>query len=193
MRSSVPADEQTTQLAKQQLLLSDGSLWNEYTVSQFEYHPAHKHFHIAAVSSYELYKANGPTDTTPIDKTNVGSQKVTFCLIDWIKISDNSPDNERTYADCNGQFQGVSPGWMDQYHQDLEGQELDVTNVPTGYYFIVVTANPEHNFIETDFTNNQAWILIHYINDNKGNPKLKILNHSECPDYPGLCEYSPNR
>jgi hypothetical protein len=193
MRSDVPADEQTTQLAKQQLLLSDGSLWNEYTVSQFEYHPAHKHFHIAAVSSYELYTANGPTDTEPITKTNVGSQKVTFCLIDWIKISDNSPNNERAYSDCNGQFQGVSPGWMDQYHQELEGQELDVTNVPTGYYFIVVTANPEHNFIEKDFTNNQAWILIHYINDGKGNPKLEILNHSECPGYPGLCEYKPNR
>ncbi|MBI5859215.1 MAG: hypothetical protein HZB73_00420 [Nitrosarchaeum sp.] len=193
MRSENPATQELPQLAKQQLLLSDGTLWKEYTVSQFEYHPAHKHFHIAAVTSYELYTATGSSDTEPITKTNIGSQKVTFCLIDWIKISDNSPNNERAYSNCDGQFQGVSPGWMDQYHQELEGQELDVTNVPTGYYFLVVTANPEHNFIEKDFTNNQAWILIHYNNDDKGNPKLEILNQSECLDYPGLCKYSPNR
>jgi len=193
MRSETPATTDLPQLAKQQLLLSDGSLWNEYTVSQFVYHPAHKHFHIAAVTSYELYFANGSTDTDPIHKTNVVAQKVTSCLIDWVKISGNSPNNERAYSACDGQFQGVSPGWMDQYHQSLEGQELDVTNVPTGYYFLVVTANPEHNFVEKDFTNNQAWILIHYNNDDKGNPKLEILNQSECQDYPGLCEYNPNR
>jgi hypothetical protein len=193
MRSDVPADEQTTQFAKQQLLLSDGSIWDEYQVSEFVYHPAHKHFHIAAVTSYELYFADGPNDTYPKFKTNVVAQKVTSCLIDWVKISDNSPNNERVYSDCAGQFQGVSPKWMDQYHHSLEGQELDVTNLESGYYFVVITANPEHNFIEKDFTNNQAWILVYYDNDNKGNPKLEILNQSECIEYPGLCEYGPNR
>ena len=193
MRSAVPADQQTTQLAKQQLLKSDGTLWAEYAVSQFEYHPAHKHFHIADVSSYELYTASGAGDTTPTTKTGIGSLKVTFCLIDWIKISDNSPNNERAYSDCDGQFQGVSPGWMDQYHQELEGQELDVTNLRTGYYFIVLTANPAHTFIEKDFRNNQSWTLIYYNNDDKGNPKLEILNQSTCTEYPGLCQYSANR
>lgn len=195
MRSSIPASQTQTQEAKQQLLLSNGDMWDEFTVSQFEYHPAHKHFHIASVTSYQLYSADGPNDADPSNNSDIGigAEKVTFCLIDWVKISDNSPNNERAYSECNGQFQGVSPGWMDQYHQELEGQELDITNVPTGYYFILVTANPEHNFIESDFTNNQAWILVHYINDNKGNPKLEILDQSTCPDYPGLCEYNPNR
>ncbi|MGI0057132.1 MAG: lysyl oxidase family protein [Nitrosarchaeum sp.] len=193
MRSETPATPTLPQLAKQQLLKSDGTLWNEYTVSEFQYHPEHKHFHIAAVTSYELYTASGPYDTHPTTKTGTGAQKVTFCLIDWIKISDNSPNNERAYSLCDGQFQGVSPGWMDQYHHELEGQELDMTNVSSGYYFLVVTANPEHHFIETDFTNNQSWVLIHYNNDNKGNPKFEILNQSACPDYPGLCAFSPNR
>lgn len=193
MRSDVPADKQNTQFAKQQLLLSDGSMWDEYQVSEFVYHPAHKHFHIAAVTSYELYFADGPNDTHPEFKTDIVAQKVTSCLIDWVKISDNSPNNERAYSDCAGQFQGVSPKWMDQYHHSLEGQELDVTTLDSGYYFVVITANPEHNFIEKDFTNNQAWILIYYNNDDKGNPKLEILHQSECIEYPGLCEYGPNR
>ena len=123
----------------------------------------------------------------------IGSQKVTFCLIDWIKISDNSPNTERAYSACDGEFQGVSPGWMDQYHQDLEGQELDVTNLPTGYYFLVLTANPEHHFIESDFSNNSSWVLFHYVNDDSGNPKFEILNHSDCGQFPGLCEFNANR
>lgn len=195
MRAGIPATQSEPQLALQQLLKFDGSLWDEYTVSQFQYHPAHKHFHIAAVTSYELYSADGPYDTypNPEDKTTATAEKVTSCLIDWVKISDNSPDNERAYSNCDGQFQGVSPGWMDQYRQSIPGQELDVTNISSGYYFIVLTANPAQNFIETDFTNNQAWLLIYYNNDDKGNPKFTIINHSECTDYLGLCEYSPNR
>jgi hypothetical protein len=195
MRAENPATITEPQLALQQLVKSDGSLWNEYSVSEFAYHPAHKHFHIAAVTSYELYEASGPDAifTGNEIKTGAKAEKVTSCLIDWVKISDNSPNHERVYSACDGEFQGVSPGWMDQYHHATEGQELDVTDIPTGYYFIVITANPERNFIETDFTNNQAWLLIHFINDPNGNPKLKILDESECPDYPGLCEYSTNR
>jgi hypothetical protein len=195
LRAENPASETEPQLALQQLLKDDGTLWNEYIVSQFQYHPAHKHFHIAAVTSYELYEASGPNDTFTGDevKTDARAEKVTSCLIDWVKISDNSPNHERQYSACDGEFQGVSSGWMDQYHQATPGQELDVTNIPTGYYFIVITANPALNFIETDFTNNQAWLLVYFTNDPNGNPKLEIINESECPDYPGLCEYSANR
>jgi hypothetical protein len=195
MRAENPTTQTEPQLALQQLLKADGTLWNEYTVSQFQYHPAHKHFHIASVTSYELYVASGPNAifTGLEEKTDARAEKVTSCLIDWVKISDNSPNHERTYSACDGEFQGVSPEWMDQYRQSIPGQELDVTNIPTGYYFIVITANPEHNFIETDFTNNQSWVLVHYNNDDKGNPKLEILNQSECPEFPGLCEYSANR
>lgn len=195
MKAVTPATPSEPQLAIQQLLKSDGTLAYQAIVSQFEYHPAHKHFHIAAVSSYQIYTADGPTDNDISNNVpvGIGAQKVTFCLIDWVKISDNSPNNERAYSDCNGDFQGVSPGWMDQYHQELEGQELNVTNLPTGYYFLVLTANPEHHFIESDFTNNQSWTLLKYTNDGKGNPKFSILGNSACPDYPGMCEFTANR
>jgi len=196
MHANTPATITDPQLALQQLLKADGTLWNEYEVSTFQYHPAHKHFHIAKVTSYELYNASGPTDTFDSTKTKTSAyaEKVTSCLIDWVKISDNSPNNQRAYSNCDGEFQGVSPGWLDQYRQSIPGQELDVTNIPTGYYFIVITANPVHNFIETDFNNNQAWMLIHYINDSYGNPKVEILKTSECSAAEsGLCYYTANR
>ena len=44
-----PATPTEPQFAIQQLLKSDGSLAFQAIVSQFEYHPAHKHFQIAAV------------------------------------------------------------------------------------------------------------------------------------------------
>ena len=195
MKAVNPATPSEPQEAEQQLLHPDGSIGFSAIVSDFEYHPAHKHFHIAAVSEYQLYEADGETDTNPFDNdyTGIGSEKVTFCLIDWVKISDNSPNTERAYSACDGEFQGVSPGWMDQYHQDLEGQELEVTDLDTGYYFLVLTANPEHHFIESDFSNNSSWVLLEYNNDNKGNPKFEIINHSDCGNFPGLCEYSANR
>lgn len=195
MRSVLPPTPTEPQLAMQQLLKLDGTSAFNAIVSSFEYHQAHKHFHISAVTSYELFTADGPADTDPSDNvsTGINSQKVTSCLIDWVKISDNSPSHERSYWDCYGELQGVSPGWMDQYHHSLAGQELNVTNLPTGYYFLILTANPERNFIESNFDNNQSWTLIKYTNDKKGNPKVEILGNSPCPDYPGLCEYSANR
>ena len=195
MKSVIPPTVAQPQQAMQQLLNPDGTSAFNAVVSSFQYHPAHKHFHIAAVTSYELFTADGPLDTNPSNNvsTGISSQKVTSCLIDWVKISDNSPNNERAYSDCYGDLQGVSPGWMDQYHHSLAGQELNVTNLPTGYYFLILTANPERNFIESDFDNNQSWMLIKYINDQKGNPKVQIISNSPCPDYPGMCEYSANR
>ena len=49
------------------------------------------------------------------------SMKTTFCLIDWIKLEGNSKNNARMYTDCKPDApQGLSPGWLDQYHHALE-------------------------------------------------------------------------
>jgi hypothetical protein len=50
------------------------------------------------------------------------STKVTSCLIDWVIHIGNSPDNKRGYSSCDSGFQGINPGWVDQYHMALEGQ-----------------------------------------------------------------------
>ena len=55
------------------------------------------------------------------------SLKVTSCLIDWVRLEGNSPDNERGYSSCDSGVQGISPGWVDQYHMALEGQSIDIT------------------------------------------------------------------
>ena len=39
--------------------------------------------------------------------------------------------------------QGVSPGWVEEYPWDIEGQYVDITGLPEGAYFLVVTADPD--------------------------------------------------
>ena len=120
------------------------------------------------------------------------SIKNTACLIDWYKINDNSKTPERVYWECNGATQGISVGWVDQYHQALNGQEIDITGVAPGRYYLVSTANSEGIFIEKNYSNNVAWVSFDLARDSNGNANITIVGNSPCD--PGLCgDNSANR
>ena len=120
------------------------------------------------------------------------SVKNTACLIDWYKINDNSKTPERVYWDCAGSFQGLTVGWVDQYHQSLDGQEIDITDAAPGRYYLVSTANPSGVFAEKDYTNNAAWVSFDLTRDSNGNAKINIVGNSPCQA--GLCgDNSANR
>ena len=189
MRRADPiGDPNQPQEAIQEILDAAGNVVYQESVSKFEFHPAHNHWHINGVAHFAVHEGS---ETGPIYGST--SLKVTFCLIDWYKLDDNAPTTERTYWDCFGDYQGISPGWVDQYHQATEGQDLDITGAPPGLYYLVSTANPEEVFLETDMTNNTAWVSFQLRRDSKGNPKISIVDHSDCDD-PGLCgEHIPNR
>jgi hypothetical protein len=130
--------------------------------------------------------------TGPVAGAN--SVKITFCLIDWYALVGNAPTPKREFWDCATSYQGISVGWVDQYHHSLYGQSLDLTDVPDGddYYF-VSTANPLRAFLEKDYGNNTAWVKFGLRSQDAGNRKLEILGHSPC-DSPGLCGVdAPNR
>ena len=88
-------------------------------------------------------------------------------------------------------MQGISPGWIDQYNQAVEGQELNITDVPPGIYYLVSTSNPEQNLIESNYTNNTAWVSFDLQRDKHGRPKITLVGHSPCAGR--LCGYAPNR
>ena len=122
--------------------------------SSFEFHPEHNHWHIGDVALFEVRKAKdngtGGAWGKPFvnDQGQAQSIKTTFCLIDWYKVDDYSPRTERVYWEGATSYQGISPGWVDQYHQEIEGQQLDLTGAPPGVYYLVSTANPDGNFLE---------------------------------------------
>jgi hypothetical protein len=90
-------------------------------------------------------------------------------------------------------FQGISPGWVDQYHQSLEGQKLDITSAEPGRYYLVSTANYAGTYLEANYTNNTAWQAFDLTRDSSGNPKIALAGHSPC-ETPGLCGIgAPNR
>jgi hypothetical protein len=162
---------------------------SEHLGGTFEYHPAHNHWHIGDVALFEVRKGS---PTGPIVGGN--SIKTTFCLIDWYKLDDNAPASERVFFDCYKSFQGISSGWVDQYHQSTEGQQLDLTGVKNANdYYLVSTSNYARRFVESDYTNNSAWVKFRLYTDSNGNRKVEVTGHSPC-ESPGMCgERSTNR
>jgi len=191
MRPVFPPDNTTlaTQDAVQEILDADGNVVDSKVVSQFEFHEAHNHWHIGGVALFEVRvgSLNGP-----LFRDN--SIKTTFCLIDWYQLEGNSPTPERSYFSCNGPTQGISPGWVDQYHQATEGQAMNLTGAPAGVLlYLVSTANHEGIFVESDLTNNTAWVSFYVRRDSNGNPRIEIVGNSPC-ESPGLCgDQAPNR
>jgi Lysyl oxidase len=166
----------------QDLLDASGNVVSSQPVSEFVFHPAHNHWHITGVALFEVRLAadDGTRGRFGAVYANQ-SIKTTFCLIDWIKLDGNSPTTERNYFECAPDaLQGISAGWGDQYHHNLEGQELAITGAKPGIYYLVSKANPDGTFIETTTTNNMAWTSFRITRDSQGNAKVTEVSHSPC-------------
>jgi hypothetical protein len=188
LKPRFPLNSLGTQDAIQELLDTSRNVVSESVVSSFEFHPTHNHWHIDNVALYELKIGS---QYGPVYGSN--SIKTTYCLIDWYKLEGNSNTKSRNYWECNGEYQGISPGWVDQYHHSLPGQWIDITGAPPGLYYLVSTANPDGTFIEENYFNNTAWVSFILSRDSSGNPKIKIVGNSYC-DSPSMCGQNiPNR
>ena len=197
-----PEFQSDVTIARQEILDANSQIVDNPIVGRYVFHPEHNHWHIENVALLEVRKARdngigGRWGRTVVnDLGQVQAIKTTFCLIDVYKLDDNAPNAptwERTYWDCERDLQGISVGWVDQYHHSLEGQQIDITGAPAGIYYLVSTANPDGNFLEQDLTNNTAWVSFRLTRDSKGNPKITVITHSPC-DTPGMCgEQATNR
>jgi hypothetical protein len=185
------SDELTT-TAIQEILDSSGKLVSERVAGTFEYHPEHNHWHIGNVALFEVRHAvddgrGGDYGSVFVnDRGQAQSIKTTFCLIDSYRLNSNSPTSQREYWACETSYQGIQPNWVDQYHQALEGQSVDVTGMYPGLYYLVSTSNPDRVFLESDYSNNTAWTSFRLSRDSNGNPKIAIIANSPC-DSPGMC------
>lgn len=160
----------------------------EFGAGVYEFHPEHNHWHIGEVAQFEVRQGS---PSGPVVGAN--SIKVGICLIDWYKLEGNARTPDRAFWDCAAGFQGLSVGWVDQYHHALEGQSVNLTSVPDGDYYLVSTANYAGAFKELDYGNNTAWVRFHLASGSSGNRKVTVLGHSPC-DTPGLCGVkAPNR
>lgn len=129
---------------------------NLYHVGDFVYHPGHRHFHLEDYARYTLAPANPGTNVTPRTST-----KTSFCIMDTTKLLDvaGSPA-AAVYDQCGGTRQGMSVGWGDRYGYSLAGQEIDITTVPDGDYYLTIKINPLGNLHESAHDDNESKVTI---------------------------------
>lgn len=129
----------------------------------------HRHWHFYRFMRYELIR---PADGAVV----APDQKTGFCLGDRYNtdpgvrlpgeppmpgVFDVPPNNDwcgRDDPDRSNLTMGLSVGYGDNYLAFLDGQFIDVTNVPEGSYYLVHRV--EADVRESDYSNNAASILL---------------------------------
>jgi hypothetical protein len=194
-------DPSQPQRAIQQVLNSrdsSGAVVCEDEVSEFVYHPTHRHWHTKGIATFELHIGGPDGPLFQNDEGVVAGFKTTFCLIDWVKLQGSSTSGKNTsrvYFDCFGPYHGVSVGWTDQYHHATDDQDIDITGVVAGQeYTLVSTTDKDGVFWEKNKANNTASQGFIVTRDSKGNPKITLTTPSFCEPNTGLCgEQKANR
>jgi len=176
-------------VATQEILDATGAVVATHPAGVAFFHPEHNHWHQSAVALFDIRTAVGDPGTAIAQGV-----KITFCFVDVQTISTTGAQKKaypRTYFDCNGDFQGLAAHWADSYHQSTPLQELDITGVANGVYYLTHTADPENHWLESDEGNNFAWVKFQLSSDSNGNRKITVLGHSPCV-VPAQCGFGGN-
>jgi hypothetical protein len=149
-----------------------------YTVS-----PDHAHWHFLGYMRYELRRAS--------DFRRVAHDRKTgFCLGDRYQVGrfarttsvlarGAALDYQDFDGDCRKNqpgalrvVEGISQGKGDDYKPFLEGQSIDITNIPSGRYVLVHRTNANHAIRESDYSNNAASVLISIVRRGSTRPPI---------------------
>ncbi len=142
----------------QRIFRTDGSYWDRLA-GKFIYHPQHSHIHFEDWAIYRL-RLRGPNDE--VGDVVAQGAKTSFCILD-LQIYDKTLPNfnpSGEFRNCGATIQGLSVGWMDIYSKDLEGQSIDITDVPDGDYWLESTVDPDGHLLEITRENNTTRIPI---------------------------------
>ena len=123
-------------------------LGNPATNPQFEWAPCHGHYHFGNYANYRLLDSTG--------REAARGLKVGFCLLDTVRWDPNASSQAR-YT-CNNQ--GIQKGWADVYDSTLDGQWIDITDVPDGNYTLEIGVNPQRVIAESNYDNNVTRIPV---------------------------------
>lgn len=126
--------------------------------NQFVYDQCHNHWHYAGYAEYLLYNAN--------NQPMQSGFKNGFCVLDL----ECSGGGQGKYS-CG--YMGITAGCGDIYDAGLDCQWIDITDVDTGLYTLVVRVNWDHSpdklgRYEKTYDNNWGQVCFRLFYDNNG-------------------------
>ena len=119
-------------------------------------HPGHRHWHFDAMAAYSLRRP-GTGDAL------ASRNKVSFCLRDNRRVPGQRLVVRREhFGRCSrNSQQGISPGWVDVYTADLDGQWLRLpSSVDDEVVCLDLKADPRGRLTETDERDNATSVAV---------------------------------
>jgi hypothetical protein len=142
-------------MADQIIKLAGGGTTTRPNMGQliYEQYPgsvSHQHWHYKGFDRYQLRSTSDLSLIRPDNKAG-------FCLADPDYALDfcGSLKPEALTVD-----EGLGAGTSDYYNPNLEGQYIDIADVPPGDYWLVHWVNSAKEICESDYTNNAAAVKI---------------------------------
>src|SRR5207302_8890402 len=87
--------------------------------------------------------------------------KTSFCLEDLGNTYTTLPGHPATgQYTCATSFEGISVGWRDIYSSGLDGQYINVSNVPNGNYWLDIECDYANHIQETNENDNISRSMI---------------------------------
>jgi hypothetical protein len=176
-------------VADQEVKLSGTTSTQTYQgIGSMQYYVPHDHWHYLGFDRYELRRPSDYGLVAP-------DQKAGFCLGDrytpgpgGTRNGDPQPPGPYTDVACapgNTQAlsltEGISVGFGDEYHPQLEGQYIDITRLRAGRYTLRHHVNPDRRLRESSFENNFASVAIELSRprERRAAPTVRVLRR--CP------------
>ncbi len=161
----------TTPGVYQRIFRADGSHWERYA-GNFTFHPGHGHLHFDNWINMHL--------RTVLTNEGVGDllasgDKTSFAIIDLAQYDGSLPGAPSNSQYGGGLIQGLSVGWADVYGANLQDQWIDVTDVPSGRYWLEAVVDPANSILESNETNNLTRLLITL--NQPGGPSSSLNDH----------------
>jgi hypothetical protein len=162
IRATRPAGSSVMQV-RQLVQLASGGTRDDAPAGELKYVNAnpHHHWHFLGFDHYELR-------STSDFKLVVRDYKSGFCIADHYGTAIGVPHGPPRFLGNCAQFhpearsveEGASVGYTDRYPAFFHGQQLDLTHVRAGTYWLVHRANEDYYLRETSYSDNAASLLV---------------------------------
>jgi hypothetical protein len=154
-------------VADQIIKNSDGSETVRRAIGQlyYEENPTHTHWHYKGFDRFQLRRVSDYAIVTHDHKQG-------FCMPDPVFDTRYCQSNRP-----NALFvqEGMSPGFRDTYHANVEGQYLDVTDVPAGQYYLINWVNSDNSLLERSYEDDISALRIRLVPHRGAPPTLTVL------------------